>query len=297
MLFAVALAYNEPEELPALARAAEEAGFGSVILSDHLVYPETLATPYPYTRSALPPWQPDTPWPDPFVAAASLAAVTTRLRFIVSVFVLPMRDPALAAKTVMTTAVMTGGRLELGVGVGWMREEFDLVDIPFATRGRRLDEAMEVLRKFEAGGVVEHRGEFFDIPPLRMEPVPKAPIPIYGGGVSPRALRRAATRCDGWAGMIQRRAELPGLLGELRRLRADSPRAEDPFSITTATRDAIDEAGYREMESLGITNLITAPWVFYGVDTRTGTCQEKCDGIRRFGEEVLAKLGYAAPSS
>lgn len=169
-----------------------------------------------------PPWQPETAWPDPFVAAASLAAMTTRLRFLVSVFVLPMRHPALAAKTILTTAVMTGGR-------------------------------------------------------------------------PPRALRRAATLCDGWATQIQTRSELAELLNELRRLRAASPRADEPFAVSTAVRDAFDEAGYRELEALGVTDCITVPWMFYGTDTATASCNEKCDGIRRFGDEVLSKLGYAAP--
>ncbi len=296
MRFSIALAFNDAEDLPALARAAEEAGFGAVILSDHLVYPESLETPYPYTKDGRPPWRPETAWPDPFVTAASLAAVTTRLRFVVSVFVLPMRNPVLAAKTILTTAVMTGGRLELGVGAGWMREEFDLVGVPFAERGRRLDEAIGLLRKFEAGGVVEHHGEFFDVPPVKLRPVPKEPIPIYGGGTSPRALRRAATRCDGWASQIVSRRELEGYVAELRRLRADSPRAGEPFAISTAVSDTFGEAGYRELDAIGVTDCITIPWAFYGTDTETGSCSDKCDGIRRFGDEVLAKLGRAAPA-
>lgn len=293
MEFAVALAYNDPEQLPALARAAEEAGFGSVILSDHILYPEKLTTNYPYTSSGRPPWSPDTPWPDPFVVAAALAAHTQRLRFIVSVFVMALRDPVLAAKTIMTTSVMTGQRLDLGIGVGWMREEFETVGQPFTGRGRRVDESIEILRKFEAGGLVEHHGEIFDFPPVRMAPVPSRPTPIFGGGLSAPALRRAATLCDGWAGQIQKRGEIEGLIAELRRLRADSSRAAEPFSIVTAVGDAIDESGYREMASLGISTLITVPWVFYGVDLMKGSCEDKCDGIRRFGEDVLHKLGYA----
>lgn len=297
MQFAIALAYNEPNELPRLARTAEESGFGGVILSDHLFYPANLASSYPYTATGRPPWEPETPWPDPLIAAAALAAHTQRLRFIVSVFVLPMRDPVLAAKSIMTTSVMTGGRLELGVGAGWMKEEFEAVGKPFARRGRRLDESLEILRKFEAGGIVEHHGEAYDIPPVRMAPVPPRPTPILGGGVAGPALRRAATLCDGWAGQIQKRGEIAGLIAELRDLRAKSPRADDPFSIVTAVGDAIDEAGYREMESLGITTLITVPWVFYGVDMMNGSCEDKCDGIRRFGEDVLHKLGYAAKAT
>ena len=297
MEFAVALAYNDPEDLPALARAAEESGFASVILSDHLLYPTHLATDYPYTSTGRPPWEPETPWPDPLVAAAALGAQTDRLRFIISVLVLPLRDPVLAAKTIMTTSVMTGGRLQLGVGAGWMREEFETVGQDFANRGRRLDESIEVLRKFEAGDLVEHHGEFFDVPPVRMSPIPRRPTPIIAGGVSKPALRRAAMLCDGWAGQIQMRGEIAGLIDELRELRADSPRADEPFSIVTAVGDAIDASGYEAMAALGISTLITVPWVFYGVDLKKGSVEEKCEGIRRFGEDVLHKLGYAATAS
>jgi probable F420-dependent oxidoreductase len=294
MQFSIALAYNRPEDLPALARAAEEAGFGSVILSDHLIYPETRETPYPYTKDGQMPWQADTPWPDPLVVAASLGAVTKRLRFIVSVMILPLRNPVLAAKSIMTTSVMTGGRLELGVGAGWMREEFEIVGQPFEKRGKRLDESLEVLRKFEGGGVIEHHGDFFDIPPVRMDPIPKQSTPIYAGGLSKPALRRAAERCDGWAGQIQKQGEMPGLIAELQKLRAASPRKSDPFRIITAIADGADEKAYRELADLGVTDLITVPWIFHGAKLHGSSLEEKCAGIFEFGEKTLKPQGYAA---
>ena len=297
MQFSIALAYNNPEDLPALARAAEEAGFGSVILSDHLLYPEGRKTPYPYTKDGKMPWQADTPWPDPFVAAAALGAVTERLRFIVSVMVLPLRHPVLAAKTITTTSVMTGGRLELGVGAGWMREEFEIIGQPFEKRGKRLDESIDLLRKFEAGGVVEHQGEFFSVPPVRMDPIPKRPTPIYAGGVSKPAFRRAAERCDGWAGQIQKQGEMLELVGELRRLRDASPRRDESFRIITAIADAADAKAYRELADLGVTDLITVPWIFHGAKLRGSTLDEKCEGILKFGEAVLKPEGYAAKPS
>lgn len=294
MQFSIALAYNEPEDLAPLARAAEEAGFGSVILSDHLLYPEKRETPYPYTRDGKMPWRADTSWPDPLVTAASLGAITERLRFIVSVMVLPLRDPVLAAKSISTTSVLTRGRLELGVGAGWMREEFEIVGQQFERRGKRLDEAIDVLRKFEAGGVVEHHGEFFDIPPVRMAPMPARPTPIYGGGLSKPALRRAASQCDGWAGQIQTQGDLDGILGELRRLRENSPRSDEPFRIVTAVGDAFDEKGYRALEEKGVTDLITVPWVFLGGDLTGSSLQQKCDGIHQFGKEILDRFGFVA---
>jgi len=169
--FAVVLAYNDPTRYLELARAAEAAGFDSMVVSDHVVHPEKLASVYPYTDDGLPRWVPFTPWPDPWVAIGAMSAVTKRLRFIVNVVVLPMRSPFLVAKTVGTAAVMTGNRVTLGVGAGWMREEFELLEQPFRGRGRRMDEMIEVMRKLWAGGMVEHHGKFFRFDRLEMSPV------------------------------------------------------------------------------------------------------------------------------
>ena len=287
MEFYIAVAYNDPTHLVEIARTAEESGFGGIVISDHIIYPQELATPYPYTRTGMPRWQADTPWPDPFVAVAAMAAVTTRLRFITSIFVLPLRHPVLAAKTISTASVMSQGRLTLGIGAGWMREEFDLLGQPFDGRGRRMVEALDVMRSLWRGHMVEHHGEFYDFDPIQMSPVPPASIPIYGGGVSEIALRRAATLCDGWASEIQTTDEVAALSARLRNYRQASDRAGEPFGMCVASKDAYDLSGYQQMEALGVTELITVPWLFYGADETS--CREKCEGIRRFGEEIIAR--------
>ena len=291
MQFAIAVAYTDPSHLTELARSAEAAGFGAIVLSDHLVYPSQLDTPYPYTRNGKPRWQPDAPWPDPFVAVGAMSAVTARLRFIVSVFVLPLRHPIFAAKTISTASILSGGRLTVGIGAGWMREEFELVGASFADRGRRMNEALEVMRTLWRGGMVEHHGEFYDFEPVQMSPVPDVPIPIYGGGVSDAALRRAATLCEGWASEVQSREELPGILEKLRRFRAESSRSEEAFGVCAALRDVYDLDGYRAMADLGVTELITVPWLLHGADAES--LEQKTDCIRRFGEEVIAKLEWS----
>jgi len=288
MDFLIAVAYSEPEHLCDIARAAESAGFGGIVISDHVIQPGKLETPYPYTEDGRPRWPPGTPWPDPLVAVGAMAAVTERLRFLTSVLVLPLRHPVLAAKSVATAAVLSGDRLTLGVGAGWMREEFAALGQSFETRGRRLAEAIEILRALLAGGLVEHHGEFYDFDPIEMHPVPETRVPIYGGGVSDAALRRAATLCDGWASEIQTRDELDDILGQLRAYRERSSRADEPFGICAALRDVIDLDGYRAMEERGVTELITVPWLFYGDQAQS--CRAKCDGIRRFGEEVLGRF-------
>ena len=152
---------------------------------------------YPYTATGERRWEPFTPWPDPVVAIASMAAVTERLNFFTSVYVMPLRSPFAVAKAWGTLAVMSGNRVALGIGMGWMEEEFEMMEQPFARRGKRGDEMLEVLRTLWSGGWVEHHGEFYDFDKLEMSPAPTAPVPIFVGGLSEAALRRAA-RNDGW---------------------------------------------------------------------------------------------------
>lgn len=288
MKFVVSLAFTDPLQLTALARAAEEAGFHGVALSDHLVHPERIRTPYPYTADGRPRWPAFTPWPDPFVAIGAMAAVTERLRFVTSIFVLPLRNPFLVAKSVGTAAVLSRGRVDLGVGAGWMREEFELAGQSFRGRGRRMDEMIEVLRALWAGGMVEHHGDHFDFERLEMSPVPPEPVPILVGGLSDAALRRAATLGDGWISDLHGTDELRGIVARLRRLRAGSERADRPFTVLAAVNDAADPAGYRRAADAGATHLMTMPWLFYGGPT--DDLDRRCEGIRRFGEDVIARM-------
>ncbi len=143
-----------------------------------------------------------------------------------------------------------------------------------------------MMRKLWTGEMVEHHGEFYDFEPIRMSPCPESPIPIWGGGTSEPALRRAATLLDGWISEIQTREEIRTIAAKLRRWRADSPLSGQPFGICAAVQDAFTPDHYREMEELGVTELISVPWLSYrelGDDI-----ESKCDAIRRFGEEVVA---------
>jgi probable F420-dependent oxidoreductase len=284
--FVTSLAFCEPRSYCALARAAEEAGFHAVAVSDHVVHPERIKAPYPYTPDGSPRWEPFTPWPDPWVAVGAMAAVTRRLRFVTSIFVLPMRNPFLVAKSVGTAAVLSDDRVALGVGAGWMEDEFELMEQPFAQRGARMDEMLEVMAKLWGGGMVEHHGRFYDFERLEMSPVPARPVPVYAGGLSAPALRRAATRCDGWVSDLHSTEELRGIVARLAEQRADSARAGQPFEVLAAVGDAFDVDGYRRVGEVGVTQLMTKPWVFYGGET--DDVEAQCEGMRRFGDDVIA---------
>ncbi|MBW2235149.1 MAG: LLM class F420-dependent oxidoreductase [Deltaproteobacteria bacterium] len=288
MKFAMSMAFSDPSHWLPMARAADDAGWDLALVSDHVVHPETIESPYPYTDDAKPRWDAPTPWPDPWVAIGAMAAVTERLRFCTGIYVLPMRNPFVVAKAVGTAAVLSGNRVTLGMGVGWMKEEFDLLEQPFARRGRRADEMLEVMRKLWTGEVVEHRGEFYDFAPLSMTPAPSQPIPVIVGGLSEPALRRAARLGDGWISDLHTTDEMREIATRLHALRREAGRADEPFDIVAACIDASDADGYRRVADAGVTTLQTMPWLFYS--GLTGDLQEKLDGIRRFADDVFPKL-------
>jgi probable F420-dependent oxidoreductase len=282
--FVISGAFNDPRELPALARAADERGYDALALSDHVVHPEKLDTPYPYTADGSRRWPAFTPWPDPWVTIGHLAGITRRLRFNTNVFVLPMRNPFLVAKAVGTAALLSGDRVTLTVGVGWSKLEFELMGQDFATRGRRCDEAIAVLRKLWAGGWVEHQGEFYSFPKLEMTPAPVQRIPIWVGGISDAALRRAA-RNDGWLSDLQTSAEIADCIARIRGYRRELGRQAEPFAVMASASDVSDRDGYRRLADAGVTHALTLPWIpFHGL---AADLQQKCDGIARFADAFI----------
>lgn len=287
MKFVTSLAFAAPAQILPLATACDAAGFDAVALSDHVVHPERIATPYPYTKDGAPRWEPFTPWPDPWVTAGAIGAVTERLRVVTSIYVLPLRHPVLVAKAVGTAAVLSGGRVALGIGVGWMREEFEVCGAAFEHRGGRSDEMIAVLRKLWGGGWIEHHGKFYDFPRLDMSPAP-GDVPIYAGGLSEPAFRRAAWHCDGWISDLHTTEQLREIVKKLHALRADGPRAGKPFAVLASVLDAVTVDQYRRLEEFGVTHVQTMPWVFYGGPT--DDLARRIAGIRRFGDEVAKPL-------
>lgn len=290
MKFVVSAAFNDPGHLLELAVCAEECGFEALSFPDHVVHPETLDTPYPYTEDGSRRWQAGTPWVDPWVAIGACAAVTTRLRFTNNVFVLAMRNPFLAAKAIVTAAVLSRGRVTLTLGVGWSKVEYELMGQDFHTRGRRTDEMIGILRKLWSGEMVEHQGRDYRFDRLESNPVPPEPIPIWVGGISDAALRRAA-RHDGWLSDLQTSAEITACIEKIRSHRAELGLGDARFDVMASASDAFTLDGYRRLGEAGVTHVLTMPWIFAHGDT--AVLSEKKDGMRRFAEEVLAKLGPA----
>jgi probable F420-dependent oxidoreductase len=288
MKFAVSMAFSDPSHWLPMARTADACGWDLILVSDHVVHPETIESPYPYTEDGQPRWDAPTPWPDPWVSIGAMAAVTERIRFCTGIYVLPLRNPFVVAKAVGTAAVLSGDRVTLGMGVGWMKEEFDLLEQRFDKRGARADEMVEVMRKLWSGEVVEHHGEFYDFAPLRMTPAPGREVPIVVGGLSKPALRRAARIGDGWISDLHSLEGLREICGTLQALREEAGRAERPFDVIAACTDAFDVDGYKRVRDAGVTTLQTMPWYFYGGPTED--LEKKLDGIKRFADDVFPEM-------
>ena len=282
MKFYVSSAFLDTREIIDIARAADDLGYDGIAIPDHVVNLQTLDTPYPYTKDGQRRWQPFTDWPDPWVLVGALAQVTTRLRFVTTVYIPAMRNPYSAAKAIGTAAVLASGRVELGIGVGWCREEFALMGERFDARGRRTDEIIDLMRALWTPGWTEFDGEFYPTPPLEMEPTPP-PIPVYAGGLSDAALRRAA-RNDGWIGDLISTDQAIEAVGRVRELRAEAGLTMDDFTVITPLTDAFAPAHYQRAADAGITGIITMPWMFYG--GADATLAEKVDGMRRFREDL-----------
>jgi alkanesulfonate monooxygenase SsuD/methylene tetrahydromethanopterin reductase-like flavin-dependent oxidoreductase (luciferase family) len=209
---------------------------------------------------------------------------------ISSVVVLPMRNPVLTAKSVNTMAVMSGGRLVLGVGVGWLTEEFEALGAPYAARGARTDEAIQIVRRLATEGSVEWRSPHFDIPLISTLPVPALPTPIYVGGDSEAALHRAARLGDGYLSTLRTRASLLKRLERLRALREQAGRMDAPFEFIGVPADAQTPEDFAALGEDGVDAAAVLAWQAT-YETSDPPLAQKIDGIHAFAERVIKPLG------
>ncbi|HEY2269764.1 MAG TPA: TIGR03619 family F420-dependent LLM class oxidoreductase [Streptosporangiaceae bacterium] len=287
MRFSYAESMTDPSYYPALARAAEEAGYDSMIVPDSICYPMHSDSVYPFNPDGSREFLEDKPFLEPFSLIPALGAVTTTLRFTTFVLKLPVRDPVLTAKQATSVAVLTGGRLVLGVGVSPWREDYEILGIPWAGRGHRMDEEIAILRGLTAGGYFEYHGQVFDLPPVKIAPVPPEPIPILIGGHSDAALRRAARAGDGWMHGGGDPADLPGLLEKLARFRREEGTEGRPFEIHVISTDAYTHDGLRRLADQGVTDVIVGFRWPYVTGPDTEPLETKLTNLRRYARTII----------
>jgi probable F420-dependent oxidoreductase len=286
--FSYAESMIDPSFYPDLARAAEDAGYDSFIVPDSIAYPEHSDATYPFNPDGTREFLDDKPFLEPFSLIPALGAVTTTLRFVTFVIKLPIRHPVLVAKQVSSVAVLTGNRLGLGVGTSPWPEDYELVDVPWEGRGKRMDESLAVIRGLLAGGYAEFHGKVYDVPAIKMSPVPTAPVPILIGGHGEAALKRAAHSGDGWMHGGGPPEALPGLLERLGQLRAEAGRSDENFEVHVISLDAFSIDGVKRLEDQGVTDVIVGFRWPYTVGPDVEPLQAKLDNLRRFADTVIA---------
>ncbi|MDT5151998.1 MAG: hypothetical protein QOI01_3731 [Mycobacterium sp.] len=276
------------DQLVEIARTAEEVGFDAIALPDSLFYMDKQSTDYPYTPDGSRMWNADTPWVDPLIAAAAMGAVTSTLFFYTNVMKLGSRNPLLLARQVGSVANLTNNRFGFGVGIGWAPEEFEWCGAPYAKRGARVDEMIEVIKLVLDGGMVDFHGKFFDFDKLQMSPAPSRPVPFYVGGHTDVALKRAA-RTDGWTSAMMTCEQLAETIGKLDALRAEYGRADQPFEFQAVCIDKFGIDGHRELAAAGVTDDIVIPWIYpeFGGLAFDAPLGQKKDSLKRFAETYI----------
>ena len=304
MQFAMSMSGLGARHYPEVAEIAEANGFQSVWMPEHLIFPAEMPPNYSYTPDGYPPMHSDTPAFDPWVVLGGVATRTKDIRLATGVFILPLRHPIAVARSVITLDRMSGGRVILGIGVGWMPDEFEIVGLDFHNRGKRTDEMIVLMRQLWTDETIEFHGEFYDIPPVKFLPKPvnkQRGIPIVVGGTSPGALRRAGRLGDGWMHHAQIHASLytgeanPGIneqdfaeltdhLQVINRHREEAGRTETPFEIVAGMGSTLESI--RRCEEMGVTTYTVGP----GSAGLKGTKDDFIDWIKRFSDEVMSKV-------
>jgi probable F420-dependent oxidoreductase len=286
----------EVDQLIPIAKYAEELGFGGITCADHLVMPTTIKSKYPYTPDGEVFWPETTPWPDPWVTLATMGANTSKIQMMTNIYLAALRDPFTAAKSVATAAVFNEGRIACGVASGWIKEEYELAGVDFYTRGARLDELLAVMRKLWTGERVSHRGEFFHFE-ARMLPAPQRPVPIWCGGGSKPAIRRAAVN-DGWLPLPMTLDQMTEAAENIRTMRRDAGLTLEGFTICYPPAEPLTDKFIAGVKKIGIDDLVViGPWIPTAWESTQMTdpgddfsqLEVKKKAMKRYAETYIAK--------
>ena len=286
MKFWQAITWAETEQLIEIARFAEEMGFHGLMSGDHAVYPESIVPNYPYSESGVPPMQPDDEYPDQTAIFAAMAAVTSKLLFTCGVYVLPLRNPHEVARASATLAILSDNRFILGVGIGWMKEEFDIYGVDFHQRGKITDEIIEVLQSLWSGQMVEYHGAHFDFPRVQLSPAPSTHPPIYVGGSSEIALRRSARVGGGYIGAGTAPDDVGPLLQRLNELRQEYGRDHLPFEAMIGISASPSLTLYQRLADKGLESTVAPPFQ-YALGKKHSTVDEKKQFMETYAESIV----------
>ena len=283
------ITYPDPEDAKRLVQAGEAAGFESVIAVEHVVIPTDYDTPYPYDVSGRLPGGIDKAWPDPLAWLTYVGALTTKMRLITGVLVLPQRNPLVLAKHLATIDHLTGGRLDLGIGVGWLREEFDALGVPFERRGARVDEYIQAMRALWDGDDASFEGEFTSFRGMSCNPKPvKGRVPIIVGGHSKAAIRRAGRLGDGFFPATGAAMDVADVVKAMHQEARDAGRDPVSIQVMTGCPDALPNSGKDpiaavEARAAAGVDRVAVPLAAF---------QDDLEGqLAAFGERIISQVG------
>jgi probable F420-dependent oxidoreductase len=283
LFFANAGPFSDPATFEALVRSADETGFESIWTVEHVVVPVGYESRYPYSPSGRMPGPESAPIPDPLVALSYAAAISKRLRLATGIVILPQRHPVYVAKEFASLDLLSGGRAILGVGIGWLEEEFRVVGVPFRERAARTEESVRAIRSLWKDEPEAFEGRFYRWPPVQSNPKPvqKPGVPIVVGGHVEGAARRAARIGDGFFPANSEVGTLTGLLDALRDECGKVGRDPAQIEITTTSGGTPDLDAVRRYEDLGVSRLAIFPPAFDAEGLRRG--------LSDFAESVIAR--------
>jgi probable F420-dependent oxidoreductase len=286
IVFANTGPFANPDGAASFARAAEAAGFESLWTVEHVVVPQGYESTYPYDPSGKMPGGEEMAIPDPLIWLSYVAAATSTIRLATGILIVPQRNPVVLAKELATLDMMSGGRLELGIGVGWLEEEFDAIGVPFSGRGRRTDEYVAAIRALWATQPASFHGEFVDFDDCILLPSPeRGAVPIHVGGHTEASARRAGRLGDGYFPGRGTHEELAQLFSVVRASAEEHGRDPSTIQLTTGGRGAVGSRALEEVEqlaALGVQRVIL-PAILFWNDTE--------EALARYGEEVIAAAG------
>jgi probable F420-dependent oxidoreductase len=283
LMFANSGPFANPQLFAHLAQSAEHFGFESIWTVEHVVIPQNYQSPYPYSPSGKIPGSEDVPIPDPLLPLAYAAAITKTLKLGTGVMILPQRHPLYVAKEVATLDVLSNGRVVLGIGSGWLKEEFDSLGLDFHQRGKRTDEAIQSLRAlWSPDAASAFHGKHFNFGPVKCfpKPVQKPGVPIVIGGHSPAAAKRAGRYGDGFFPALGETDKLKGLFAMMSEEAKKAGRDPKAIELSCMGRAKVDSL--KALEDIGISRVVVPPPAYdpEGI-TR---------GLERIANEVIAKL-------
>jgi len=270
-----------------LAQHAEALGFDGIAIPDSIFYPQEAESAYPYNEDGSRQFLDGVPFIEPMILVAHMAAVTSTIRFTTAVQKLAVHKPVMAAKAFASLAVITGNRFVPGVGISPWKEDFAATDTPWERRGRRLDECIAIIRGLMDGRYFSFDGDIFQIPALKLCPVPTEPLPILIGGHSDAALRRAARLGDGWIGAGGPLDNIRSMIERVHALREEYGRTHLPFEIHTNSELAYSADGIAQLSEAGVTHVTVAFRNVYAREPDTMTLDEKRSQLDDYADHVM----------